>query len=88
MDTPVYLRFGKKPMPLLSEVNTHVEFGKGRVLQEDGFNDIVLIATGETVYPALLAARQLEATHGVYATVISMHTIKPLDYGTDGPCCR
>ena len=40
----------------------------------------MLIGTGETVYPALLAARRLEATHGLYATVISMHTIKPLDY--------
>ena len=78
MDTPVYLRFGKKPMPLLSEEHTHFEFGKGRVLQEG--NDIVLIATGETAYPALLAARRLEATYGVYATVVSMHTIKPLDY--------
>lgn len=78
MDTPVYLRFGKKPMPLLSEENTHFEFGKGRVVKEG--DDIVLIATGETAYPALLAARQLEATHGIHAAVVSIHTIKPLDY--------
>ena len=78
MDTPVYLRFGKKPMPLLSEENTHFAFGKGRIIKEG--DDIVLIGTGEAVYPALLAARRLEATHGLYATVISMPTIKPLDY--------
>ena len=33
---PVYLRFGKKPMPPLKEVNDDVfEFGKGRVLQKE-----------------------------------------------------
>ena len=77
MDTPVYLRFGKKPMPLLPEANTPFASGKGRMIKEG--DDIVLIGTGETVYPALLAAQQLEATHGICATVISMPTIKPLD---------
>ncbi|QJW91287.1 transketolase family protein [Spirosoma taeanense] len=77
LNTPVYIRFGKKPMPLLSEENKEFLFGKGRVVSEG--DDLVLVATGETVYPALLAARQLEQTHGIRATVISMHTIKPLD---------
>ncbi|GAB4018581.1 transketolase family protein [Spirosoma koreense] len=75
---PIYLRFGKKPMPLLSEENQDFAFGKGRIICEG--DDLVLIGTGETVYPALQAARQLEAVHGLRATVISMHTIKPLDY--------
>ena len=75
---PFYLRFGKKNMPLLSEENTDFEFGKGRVITEG--EDIAIIATGETVYPALEAARQLELQHNIHATVISMHTIKPLDY--------
>ncbi|GAB3709042.1 transketolase family protein [Spirosoma flavus] len=76
--TPVYLRFGKKPMPLLSEENQDFTVGKGRIIHEG--DDVVLIGTGETVYPALQAARQLEAKHGIHATVVSMHTIKPLDY--------
>ena len=75
---PIYIRFGKKAMPLLSEENQDFEFGKGRIICEG--DDLVLVATGETVYPALQAARQLEATHGIRSTVISMHTIKPLDY--------
>lgn len=73
---PVYIRFGKKAMPLLSESNHEFEFGKGRIIKEGG--DLTLIATGETVYPALLAARDLEQKN-IRATVISMHTIKPLD---------
>jgi len=76
-NSPFYIRFGKKSMPLLSEQNKEFEFGKGRVIKEG--NDITLIATGETVYPALLAAQMLEEKN-VHATVISMHTIKPLDY--------
>ncbi|GAB4024731.1 transketolase family protein [Spirosoma gilvum] len=78
LDHPIYIRFGKKPMPLLSEENRTFEFGKGRIICEG--DDLVLVATGETVYPALLAARKLESLHGIKATVISMHTIKPLDY--------
>ena len=77
LDKPVYLRFGKKNMPLLSETNTTFEFGKGRIICEG--NDIAIIATGETVDPALLAAKKLETDHKIKATVVSMHTIKPLD---------
>ena len=74
---PVYLRFGKKPMPSLKETNDDVfVFGKGRIICEG--DDVAIIATGETVYPALQAAKKLLAQN-INATVISMHTIKPLD---------
>jgi transketolase len=74
---PVYLRFGKKAMSSLKETNDDVfEFGRGRTITEG--KDIAIIATGETVYPALRAAKNLQEQN-IYATVISMHTIKPLD---------
>jgi len=77
LDKPVYLRFGKKPMPPLKENNDDVfAFGKGRVICEG--DDVAIIATGEAVYPALEAARKLKDKK-INATVISMHTIKPLD---------
>ncbi|HNP21744.1 MAG TPA: transketolase C-terminal domain-containing protein [Panacibacter sp.] len=76
---PVYLRFGKKQMPdLPQESDQSFRFGKGRIIR-DG-DDVAFIATGETVYPALQAARKLEAENNIHAAVISMHTIKPLDY--------
>src|SRR4026207_607463 len=76
-DHPLYIRFGKKAMPLLKEVNDDVfEFGKGRVITEG--NDVAMIATGETVFPALQAAKKLQEQN-IAATVVSMHTIKPLD---------
>ncbi|WP_428741714.1 transketolase family protein [Tenacibaculum sp.] len=76
-DKPIYMRFGKKTMPFLNENNKTFEFGKGRVVR--GGDDIAIIASGETVYPAWLAAKKLEDDHDIKATVISMHTIKPLD---------
>ncbi|MEZ0542039.1 transketolase family protein [Fibrella arboris] len=78
LDTPIYIRFGKKPMPLLTEADCPFELGKGRLVREGA--DLVLIGTGETVYPALQAAQRLETVHGIRAAVVSMHTIKPLDY--------
>ena len=85
-DKPVYLRFGKKVMPSLKTNNSdaHLDdpvgrgfvFGKGRVITEG--NDIAIIANGETVYPAVQAAEFLKE-QGIHATVVSMHTIKPLD---------
>jgi transketolase len=77
-DLPVYLRFGKKPMPLLSAEERSFEFGKGRIIREG--NDLTIIATGETVAPAHQAAEKLEREFNLNAAVISMHTIKPLDY--------
>lgn len=75
---PLYLRFGKKNMPLLTEdENNTFEFGKGRVIRRG--KDLAFIATGETVYPALQAAEELKTTYRIEATVVSMHTIKPLD---------
>lgn len=79
INKPFYLRFGKKPMPLLTEDKENTfEFGKGRVIAKG--KDLAIIATGETVYPALQAAKKLKEDHNIEATVVSMHTIKPLDY--------
>lgn len=78
-DAPFYIRFGKKPMPLLPDTGMgDFKFGKGRIIKEG--TDITIIATGETVYPALQAATVLEEKNEISATVVSMHTIKPLDY--------
>ena len=86
---PIYLRFGKKPMPDLKNSDGEVfAFGKGRLLVEG--NDVAIVATGETVYPALLAASKLKEM-GIMATVVSMHTIKPLDkelLGTVATKCK
>jgi transketolase len=76
MSHPVYVRFGKRPMPHLHPPGTAFEIGKA-IRIRDG-KDIAFIATGETVYPALKAAEELERS-GYSCRLISMHTIKPLD---------
>lgn len=74
---PVYLRFGKRAMQSLNEANNDkFEFGKGRIIREG--NDVAIIATGETVYPSLQAVKKL-SDQNISATLISMHTVKPLD---------
>ena len=74
--TPMFVRFGKAAMYSLHKPETKFEVGKAITLHEG--NDIVFIATGETVVHALLAAASL-AERGIQARVLSVHTMKPLD---------
>jgi len=67
---PVYVRFGKAPMPDLHRPGTNFATGRALTLREGA--DMAFIATGETVVHALLAACQL-AEQGRQARVISMH---------------
>jgi transketolase len=73
---PIYIRFGKKPMFHLHAANARFEIGKAIKLS-DG-SDVVFVATGETVAPAV-QAREILESQGVSCGVISMHTIRPLD---------
>ena len=74
---PVYLRFGRSPIPLFNERPDYkFEIGKGIVLKEG--KDVTVVATGVCVYEALQAAEEL-AKEGIDAEVINIHTIKPLD---------
>jgi transketolase len=77
-EKPIYLRFGKKNMPDLEVADQEpFQIGKGRIICQG--KDVAFVATGETVYPAWQAAKKLRKEYNVQATVISMHTIKPLD---------
>jgi len=73
---PLYIRFGKKPLPQLHAENTYFEIGKAIVLKT-GF-DVTFIATGETVNRAVRASSLLEEK-GISCGVLSVHTLKPLD---------
>lgn len=73
---PMFIRFGKKAMPLLPEPDNGFQVGRARTICQG--TDLAIIATGETVAPAYEAA-QLLAEEGIRTEVISMHTIKPLD---------
>ena len=77
--TPLYIRFGKKPMMDVHSQNTSFQIGKAIIAKQG--EDVLLLATGETVQRAYLAAQILEQ-NAIHATVMSMHTIKPFDQET------
>ncbi len=76
---PLYLRFGKKPMPHLHRPGTPFAIGKAITLAQG--SDVTFVAAGEAVAPAVEASELLRA-EGVSCGVISMHTVKPLDVET------
>ena len=76
LPSPVYLRFGKKRMPHLPQVEAGFELGRASLIREG--THLSFLACGETVAPAYEAA-ELLAKEGVGCRVLSLHTIKPLD---------
>lgn len=76
LDAPVYLRFTRDAIPVIYDENTEFVIGKAHTVREG--KDVAIIANGDTVVIALKAAEELEA-QGIFARVIDMHTIKPLD---------
>jgi transketolase len=73
---PVYLRFGRPVMPIITAETAKFEIGKADVLIEG--TDVTIIACGHLVWKSIEAAQKLEA-QGVSVELINMHTIKPLD---------
>lgn len=74
---PVYLRFGRLPVPVINDnADYKFEIGKGVTLKEG--TDLTIVATGLCVAESLAAADKL-AEEGINARVINIHTIKPLD---------
>ena len=73
---PVYLRFGREKVPIITTDDTPFVVGKADVYR-DG-NDVSVFACGEMVYQALLAANELDK-EGISVRVVNNHTVKPID---------
>ena len=74
---PVYIRFGRLPVAVINDnADYKFEIGKGVKLC-DG-QDVTIVANGLMVERAL-EAKELLAAEGISASVINMHTVKPLD---------
>lgn len=74
---PAYIRIGRNAVEDVYENSDfNFEIGKGNTMCEG--DDITIIATGETVKPAIDASKLL-LSEGIRCRVINMHTIKPLD---------
>jgi transketolase len=73
---PVYLRFGRPSVPNFTPEGQKFEIGKALKLVEG--KDVTIFATGHMVWEALIALEELESA-GIFAELINIHTIKPLD---------
>jgi transketolase len=73
---PVYVRCTRGKVPTFTTEETPFEVGKINLLAEG--SDAALIATGDTVYPSLLAAAMLEK-EGISVAVANMHTLSSPD---------
>ncbi len=75
-DGPVYIRLGRMPVPIINSPEEKSFIGKMRVLEEG--DDVTLVAIGSMVSEALKASRLL-GKRGIQASVLNVHTLKPLD---------
>lgn len=79
MKGPVYIRFGRAASPVFTTKKTPFKIGASEVFLVG--SDVTVIACGQLVYEAMLAAREL-ANIGISVEVINSATIKPLDLKT------
>jgi transketolase len=76
VDGPIYVRLGKGGDPIVSRDDLPCEIGKA-ILMSEG-KDALIVCTGICLQVALAAAAELEK-EGISASVLHMHTLKPLD---------
>lgn len=73
---PVYVRFGREPVPMLTDEDTPFVWGKANLLH-DG-TDVTIINNGPVLKECLDAVGALEG-EGISARLLNMHTVKPID---------
>ena len=74
--SPLFIRFGKKPMLKIHNEDDTFKIGKGVKIIEG--SDVMFVTTGETAQRALLASEILH-NKNISCSIINMHTIKPFD---------
>jgi transketolase len=73
----VYIRFPRKPVPVIYSEKEKFEFGKAKLLK-DG-KDVVFICLGGLLLNEALKARETLAAEGIDAGILDLLTVKPLD---------
>jgi transketolase len=75
---PAYLRLGREKTAVITSETTPFEIGKAYTVFDAEHADVGIVACGNLVYPAIIAAQEL-GHEGISVTVINLHTIKPID---------
>ncbi|GHV76760.1 transketolase [Spirochaetia bacterium] len=73
----VYIRFPRKPVPVLYTENDTFRFGKAKVLKQG--KDVLFVALGSLLVNESLKAREILALEGIDAGVLDVLTLKPID---------
>ncbi len=76
---PMYIRLGRTGEPVIHDNNPALKIGKAIILKEG--ENIAIFAIGNMVYIGKQVVDIL-VTKGIDATLINMHTLKPLDVET------
>jgi transketolase len=76
----VYIRFPRKPVPVLYTGHDTFRFGAARVLKSG--KDICFMALGSLMVNECLKAREILSAAGLEAGVVDILTLKPIDCGT------
>ena len=79
VDGPVYVRLKRGEIPVIFGEDHRLRLDRADVLLRG--DDVALFASGMMLAPALAAARLLES-HGVWASLVNVPVIKPLDAAT------
>jgi transketolase len=80
----VYIRFPRKPVPVLYGEKESFKFGKAKLLKEG--KDLIFIALGSLLVNEALKAREILTAEGIDAGVLDLLSVKPLDKETILDC--
>jgi len=77
---PTYIRLTRNDTPIITTEDTPFEIGKAQIyfMPDIGLASVGIIATGPSLYKAIIAAKELERK-GIKVKVMNLSTIKPLD---------
>ncbi|MDR0720136.1 MAG: transketolase family protein [Treponema sp.] len=73
----VYMRFPRKPVPVIYPRDETFRFGKAKVLKQG--KDVLIAALGSLMVNESLKAREMLAAAGIDAGVLDVLTLKPID---------
>jgi transketolase len=75
---PAYLRLGRPANPILYPATEQFEIGKCKVLRQSSHDQVLVIASGVTVFEALAAYEELKQSN-TFIRIIDLFSIKPID---------
>ena len=77
---PAYIRLAREKTPVITTEETPFEISKAQIfwMPDVGLAQVGIIATGASVFRALVVAKELEA-EGIKTKVMNLSSIKPID---------